>query len=82
MNDTKRNEMVLNISKKIIEDKTSIDEQDPKIINKYVNFAMTFGAEKDEATEIVGEAFLYLKMQESSDIDPVRQGNQFGAGFS
>ena len=38
MDDTKRNELVVQISKKITQDETSIDEQDPRIINKYVDF--------------------------------------------
>ena len=82
MDDTKRNELVVQISKKITQDETSIDEQDPRIINKYVDFIITLGVTKEDAIERVGEAFFYLKMQESTDIDPIRQGDQFGAGFS
>ena len=59
MDDTKRNELVVQISKKITQDETSIDEQDPRIINKYVDFIITLGVTKEDAIEIVGEAFLY-----------------------
>ena len=82
MDDVKRNKIVVRVSEKIIQDETSIDEQDPVIINEYVNFTISLGVKKEDASEIVGEAFLYLKMQDSSDIDPIRQGDQFGAGFS
>ena len=38
--------------------------------------------EDSDAAEIVNEAFLYLKMQHSTDIDPVKEGDRFAAGFS
>ena len=43
---------------------------------------MSLGVNESDSADIVNEAFLYLKMQESSDIDPIKQGDQFGAGFS
>ena len=82
MDDDTRNNFVIKISKKIIEDNTSLDEQDTGILENYANFAVSLGVSKSDSADIVNEAFLYLKMQESSDIDPIKQGDQFGAGFS
>ena len=82
MDDTDRNNFVVEISKKIIDDKTHLDEQDVSILETYTKFAISLGVKESDADEIVNEAFLYLKMQESSDIDPIKQGDQFGAGFS
>ena len=82
MDDTKRNNFVVKISKKIMDDNTSLDEQDEVVLENYAKFAISLGVDQDYAVEIVNEAFLYLKMQESTDIDPIKQGDQFGAGFS
>ena len=82
MDDDIRNNFVIKISKKIIEDNTSLDEQDTGILQNYANFAESLGVSESDSADIVNEAFLYLKMQESSDIDPIKQGDQFGAGFS
>ena len=82
MDDTKRNNFVVKISKKIMDDNISLDEQDEVILENYAKFAISLGVDQDYAVEIVNEAFLYLKMQESTDIDPIKQGDQFGAGFS
>ena len=82
MDDDTRNNLVIKISKKIIEDNTSLDEQDTGILENYANFAVSLGVNESDSADIVNEAFLYLKMQESSDIDPIKQGDQFGAGFS
>ena len=82
MDDDIRNNFVIKISKKIIEDNTSLDEQDTGILENYANFAVSLGVNESDSPDIVNEAFLYLKMQESSDIDPIKQGDQFGAGFS
>ena len=82
MDDDTRNNFIIKISKKIIEDNTSLDEQDTGILQNYANFAESLGVSESSSADIVNEAFLYLKMQESSDIDPIKQGDQFGAGFS
>ena len=82
MDDDTRNNFVIKISKKIIEDNTSLDEQDTGILENYTNFAVSLGVNESDSADIVNEAFLYLKMQESTDIDPIKQGDQFGAGFS
>tara|TARA_B100000029_G_scaffold291734_1_gene285293 strand:+ start:711 stop:959 length:249 start_codon:yes stop_codon:yes gene_type:complete len=82
MDDNRRNDIVVKISKKIIEDNTPLDEQDASILANYEKFAVSLGVNESDTAEIVSEAFLYLKMQETTDIDPIKQGDQFGAGFS
>ena len=82
MDDNSRNVIVVKISKKITEDNISLDEQDTSILGDYEKFAVSLGVNESDAAEIVSEAFLYLKMQETTDIDPIKQGDQFGAGFS
>ena len=82
MDDNKHNNFIISISKKIIEDNTSLDEQDMGILQNYAKFAVSLGVNESDSADIVNEAFLYLKMQESTDIDPIKQGDQFGAGFS
>ena len=82
MDDDTHNNFIVKISKKIIEDNTSLDEQDMGILQNYAKFAMSLGVNESDSADIVNEGFLYLKMQEWSDIDPIKQGDQFGAGFS
>ncbi len=82
MDDDSRNDIIVKISKKITQDNTSLDEQDTSILENYEKFAVSLGVSESDAGEIVSEAFLYLKMQETTDIDPIKQGDQFGAGFS
>ena len=76
MDDSERNSLVLKIVR-------LLDEHDPKILEKYYNFASNeLGIENSNVKEIVNEAFLYLKMQNTTDIDPVKEGDRFAAGFS
>jgi len=83
MDDSERNSKVLEIVKKLETDNISPDEQDPEILKKYYNFGSTeLKIEVSEVEEIVNEAFLYLKMQHTTDIDPVKEGDRFAAGFS
>tara|TARA_B110000014_G_C19593941_1_gene315135 strand:- start:272 stop:523 length:252 start_codon:yes stop_codon:yes gene_type:complete len=83
MDDSKRNSLVLQIATVLENDNISPDEQDPEIMKKYYNFASKeLKIEISEATEIVNESFLYLKMKQTSDIDPVKEGDRFAAGFS
>ena len=50
---------------------------------KYHNFLeRNYNLDHDSAVELVNEAFLYLKLKESPDIDPLTKGDEFGAGFS
>ncbi len=83
MDDSERNSFVLKIVRLLESDNVSNDEHDPKILEKYYNFASNeLGTENLNAKEIVNEAFLYLKMQNTTDIDPVKEGDRFAAGFS
>ena len=83
MDDSKRNSLVLQIATVLENDNISPDEQDPEIMKKYYNFASNeLKIEISEAIEIVNESFLYLKMMQTSDIDPVKEGDRFAAGFS
>ena len=61
----------------------SIDEQEQIKLKKYHNFAkQNYHLDQNAASELVNEAFLYLKLKEAPDIDPLTKGDQFGAGFS
>jgi len=83
MDDSERNSFVIKIVKKLKSDNISPDEHDPEILERYFNFASTeLKIEISSIKEIVNEAFLYLKMQQTTDIDPVKEGDRFSAGFS
>lgn len=83
MNDDEYNQRIEKVANQIIIDKTSIDEQNPQILQKYYDYVKNnYKLEDEEATQIVHEAFLYLKLKESHDADPIKKGDQFGAGFS
>jgi hypothetical protein len=82
MNDSTRNEIVLRIVSKIQQDGISHNEQDLSIIEQYVKYAITLGVAESDASEIVGESFLYLQMKNSPDEDPLQKGDAFGVGFS
>ena len=61
----------------------SIDEQDQNKLRKYHDFAkQNYGLDQDAASDLVNEAFLYLKLKQAPDIDPLTKGDEFGAGFS
>ena len=82
MNDSERNSIVLRIATKIQQDGTSYDEQNQSVLEQYIKYAMSLGIPESEAPDIVGESFLYLQMQNSSDEDPLQKGDTFGVGFS
>lgn len=66
----------------IASDKISLDEQDETKLKKYHDFAKKqFHLGNEPATQLVNEAFLYLKLK-GSEFDPLQHGDQFGAGFS
>lgn len=85
-NNEKENEYNTRIEKVanlIVKDQTSLDEQDPKKLKKYYQYVITnFKMEGEFAKEFVNEAFLYLKLKNGHDADPIKKGDQFGAGFS
>ena len=83
MSEEEYNSRIENIAEQIIKDKISIDEQDPKKLQRYYDFVKTnYNLEGEPAVQIVNEAFLYLKLKNSKDVDPIKEGDQFGAGFS
>ena len=82
MNDSERNSIVLRIATKIQQDGTSYDEQNQSVLEQYIKYVISLGVPESEAPEIVGESFLYLQMQNSSNEDPLQKGDKFGVGFS
>jgi len=83
MSEDEYNSQIEKIASLIVEDKISFDEQNPEKLQKYYDFVKTnFKLEGEAATQLVNEAFLYLKLKSSSDVDPLQEGDKFGAGFS
>ena len=71
------------IASLIIVDKTPLDEQDQKKLQKYYDYAKkNFGLKDQSAVQLVNEAFLYLKLKTADSIDPLQEGDKFGVGFS
>ena len=83
MEESEHNLKIEKISKMILSDNISLDEQDQNKLRKYHDFAkQNYGLDQDAAYELVNEAFLYLKLKQAPDIDPLTKGDEFGAGFS
>ncbi len=83
MEEAKHNSRIEKIAEMILSDNISLDEQEQNKLKKYHDFAkQNYGLEHDTASELVNEAFLYLKLKQSPDIDPLTKGDEFGAGFS
>ena len=82
MEKTDHNLRIEKIAEIITFDNISIDEQDQNKLKKYHDLAKVNYGLDDDAIELVNEAFLYLKLKEGIDIDPLTKGDQFGAGFS
>lgn len=83
MDDSVYNSQIEKIASLITEDNLSIDEQDPKKLEKYRDFAKTnFNLTDESALQLVYETLLYLKIKNSENIDPLQEGDKFGAGFS
>ena len=83
MSEDEYNLQIEKIAEQITKDQTSIDEQDPQKLQKYYDYVKThYNLEGESASQIVNEAFLYLKLKNSKDVDPIKEGDQFGAGFS
>lgn len=83
MTDSRYDSQIEEISKMILTDKTSLDEQDDATLKKYRDFAKKqFNFNEEMAGLLVNEAFLYLKLKGSDSVDPLQHGDQFGAGFS
>ena len=83
MDESGHNSRIEKIAEMILSDNVSLDEQKQEVFKKYHDFAkQNYGLEQDAASELVNEAFLYLKLKQAPDIDPLTKGDQFGAGFS
>jgi len=83
MTDSQYDSQIEEMSSVILADKISLDEQDDSKLKKYHDFAKKqFHLDEEPAIQLVNEAFLYLKLKGSDSVDPLQQGDQFGAGFS
>ncbi len=83
MSDSARDSQIEKIASLIVKDNTSLDEQNPKNLQKYYDFVKTnFKIIGESAEQLVNEAFLYLKLKNSDSLDPLQDGDQFGVGFS
>ena len=83
MNDSERDSQIEKIALLIVNDKTSLDEQSPMKLQRYYDFVRTnFKIAGESAVQLVNEAFLYLKLKNTDSIDPLQDGDKFGAGFS
>jgi len=83
MDETEHNSRIEKIADIISSDDISLDEQEQNKLKKYHDLAMqNYGLDQNEASELVNEAFLYLKLKQAPDIDPLTKGDEFGAGFS
>lgn len=83
MDDEARNFQVAQIAELITNDNISLDEQDQKKLQKYINYAKSeFQLSEEDSIGLVNETFLYLKLKEAKDYDPLQQADKFGAGFS
>ena len=83
MNESEYNSQIEKIASLITDDRLALDEQDPKKLEKYYDFAKKqFHFEPESAVQLVNEAFLYLKLKSVESIDPLQHGDEFGAGFS
>ena len=83
MNESEHNLRIEKISEMILSDNISLDDQEQNQLKKYHDFVkQNYGLDHDAAFDLVNEAFLYLKLKQAPDIDPLTKGDQFGAGFS
>ena len=83
MEEPEHNLRIEKIAELILSDNISLDEQDQNKLRKYHDFAkQNYGLDQDAAFDLVNEAFLYLKLKQAPDINPLTKGDQFGAGFS
>ena len=83
MDEAKYNSQIEKIASLITQDKTPLDEQDPRKLKKYYDFAKeNYSLEGEAIEQLVNEAFLYLKLKTAKDVDPIKEGDKYGAGFS
>jgi len=83
MEESEHNLRIEKIAEKILSDNISLDELEQNKLKKYLDFVkQNYGLDHDAAFALVEEAFLYLKLKQAPDIDPLTKGDEFGAGFS
>ncbi len=83
MEEYEHNLRIEKIAEMILSDNISLDELEQNKLKKYLDFVkQNYGLDHDVAFALVEEAFLYLKLKQAPDIDPLTKGDQFGAGFS
>ncbi len=83
MEEKQHNAQIEKIATMLTDDNVSVDEQDLQKLQKYKDQTVSdCNISEDEAIKIVYEALLYLKLKNSSGVDPIQKGDQFGAGFS
>jgi len=83
MEEAEHNSRIEKIAEMILSDNISLDDQEQNQLKKYLDFVkQNYGLDHDAAFDLVNEAFLYLKLKQAPDIDPLTKGDQFGAGFS
>ena len=83
MEEKQHNTQIEKIATMLTDDNISVDEQDLQKLQKYKDQTVSdCNISEDEAIKIVYEALLYLKLKNSSGVDPIQKGDQFGAGFS
>lgn len=83
MDDEARNFQIMQVSELLTRDKVSLNEQDPVKLQKYYDYAQKeFSLSTDDSIDLVNETFLYLTIKNAKDIDPLQDGDKFGAGFS
>ena len=83
MSESDTNLQIEKIAKLMEADNISPDEQDPKKLEKYHEHAkQNFGTNDEASLQLTYEALLYLKLKNSDSVDPLQEGDKFGAGFS
>jgi hypothetical protein len=79
----KQNLEVEKIANLMVHDDVSVDEQDVVKLEKYKNqIKSDCSVDDEEAMKIVYETLLYRKLKSSESSDVLKQGTDFGAGFS
>jgi len=83
MDEYKQNLEIEKIANLMVHDDISADEQDVVKLEKYKNqIKSDCDIGDEEAMKIVYETLLYRKLKSSESSDVLKQGTDFGAGFS
>ncbi|MFM8659262.1 MAG: hypothetical protein ACKOCQ_04925 [Candidatus Nitrosotenuis sp.] len=83
MDDNARNSQIMDVAELLVRDNVSLNEQDQAKLQKYCDFAQKkFSLSSDDSVDLVNETLLYLTLKNAKDVDPLQDGDKFGAGFS